>query len=139
MSVILALSVEFGCTTMQTTEPSVGTEVACIEGLVRYRSPGSSAVVPYGNVTITAWRHDKDQALTETKSDQEGSYCIEVPLGDYTVDLRVWGLEGFEAQNYICQGSVEKIDMGKRPRKCGGDCIQVDILAGCKERVEPRR
>jgi hypothetical protein len=139
MGLIFALSIAWGCTSMQATTPSVGTEVTCIEGFVRYRSPVSSTVLPYGDVTISAWHHDKDQALTETKSDQEGRYCIEVPLGDYTVDLRVWGLERFEAQNYICQGSVDKIDMGQRPRKCGGDCIQVDILAECKERVEPRR
>ena len=139
MGVILALSVAWGCTTMQATAPTAGIEVSCIEGFVRYRSPIDSAVLPYGNATITAWRHGNDQAITETKADQEGKYCIEVPLGDYTVDLRVWGLERFEAQNYICQGSVDKIDMGKRPGKCGSDCIQVDILAGCRERVEPRR
>lgn len=139
MFVILALSMAFGCTTKQPAAPSAGLEVTCIEGFVRYGSPVDSAVVPYGNATITAWRHDKDQALAETKADQEGRYCIEVPLGEYTVDLRVWGLERFEAQNYICQGSVDKIDTGKRPRKCGDDCIKVDILAGCKKRVEPRR
>jgi hypothetical protein len=136
---ILALSMVFGCATEQPTAPSPGTEVTCIEGVVRYRSPIDSTVVPYRNATITAWRSDKDQALTETKADQEGNYCIEVPLGDYTVDLRIFGLERFEAQNYICQGSMDKIDVGKRPRKCGGDCIQVDILAECRKRVEPRR
>ena len=139
MCVILALSIALGCTTKQATAPSVGTEVACIEGFVRYRSPIDSAVLPYGNGTITAWRHDKDQALTETKADQDGKYCIEVPLGDYTVDLRVWGLERFETQNYTCQGSADNIEIGKRPGKCGGDCMTVEILAGCKERVEPRR
>jgi hypothetical protein len=139
MGVILALSMVLGCTTAQSTAPLEDTDVFCIEGFVRYRSPIDAAVLPYANATITAWRHDNDQPLTETKADPDGRYCIEVPLGDYTVDLRVWGLERFEARNYICQGSVDNIDMGKRPSQCGGECITVDIPAGCKERVEPRR
>jgi len=60
IGVILALTVAWGCTTKQPTAASVGTAVACIEGFVRYRSPIDSALRPYGNATITAWRHDKD-------------------------------------------------------------------------------
>ena len=133
---ISLLILYFGCAPNQTVEGPAGSERACIEGTVRYRSPIDSTEVPYANTTINAWRHGTDQALVETKADQEGKYCIEVPLGGYTVDLRVWGLERFETQNYVCQGTAGNIDLGNTPAQCGGDCIKVDILAECRKRVE---
>jgi hypothetical protein len=134
--VISVLIIHFGCAPNQTVEVPAGSERACIQGTVRYRSPIDSAEVPYANTTINAWRHDTDQALVETKADQAGNYCVEVPLGEYTVDLRVWGLERFEAQNYVCQGTVDNVDLGNTPAQCGGDCINVDILAECRKRLE---
>jgi hypothetical protein len=102
------------------------------------KSPIDSKQVPYAGVSVTAWRPDKELALSETKTDSDGNYCIEVPAGDFRVDLRVWGTERMEGKSYICQGTAQNIDPGKGPKKCGADCFKTDILTQCEERTDRR-
>ena len=111
---------------------------SCIRGTVWYRSPVDTSKVPYARAKITAWRHGTREGLAETRADKRGRYCIEVPLGAM-VDLRVWGLEEFGGSNFICSGSADKIDPGPGAGKCGGDCIQVDIMTGCTDQIPKRR
>ena len=86
-----------------------------------------------------AWQSGKDGALVEAKAAKEGNYCIEIPLGGYSVDLRVWGLERSERTDFLCEGSVTNIDLGSISRECSkGNCLKVDITAQCRERVERR-
>lgn len=125
-----------GCSTQRTAVDHAGTDKTCIQGTVKYMNPVSAAWGPYGNAAVTAWQPEKDRALVETKTDKEGNYCIEVPLGG-PVDLRVWGLERFERTNFICEGSVSNIDAGSISKACGaGNCLKVDITVQCRERVE---
>jgi hypothetical protein len=102
------------------------------------KSPIDGSQVPYGGVIVNAWRHGKDLALAETKTQSDGSYCIEVPLEESHVDLRVWGMERMQGQSYICEGSVQNIDPGKTPKKCGEDCFKTDIVTECQEWVQRR-
>lgn len=102
------------------------------------KNPIDSKQVPWGGVTVNAWRHGKDLALAETKTDSDGNYCIEVPVGDSRVDLRVWGMERMEGTSYICDGSVQNIDPGKTPKKCGENCFKTDIMTQCHERTDQR-
>ena len=62
----------------------------CIQGRVLYQSPIDASPVPYPSATVSAWKKDADRALSEAQTDQNGSYCIEIPLVDYRVELRVW-------------------------------------------------
>jgi len=104
------------------------------------KNPIDSKQVPWGGVTVNAWRHGKDLALAETKTDSDGNYCIEVHVGDSRVDLRVWGMERMEGKSYICDGSVQNIDPGKTPKKCGEDCFKTDIMTKCqKDGSAPQR
>ena len=136
----VALVGVLGCATPQTPATSTGSAVTCIQGEVSYVNPVTSAMAPYPSVTVTAWRHGKDQGLAEVKADKDGKYCIEVPTGANTVDLRVWGLELFEGKNYVCEGSANNINTGSMTGKCGsGNCLRVNISAQCRERVERRR
>jgi len=129
-----------GCATPQAPAAAAGPGVTCIQGVVSYLNPITSAIVPYPFAAVSAWRHGKDQGLAETKADKEGKYCIEVPAGSHTLDLRVWGLELFEGNNYVCEGSANNIDLGSMIGRCGsGNCLKVDIRVECKERAERRR
>ncbi|MGE5843039.1 MAG: hypothetical protein ACM335_12205 [Deltaproteobacteria bacterium] len=101
-------------------------------------SPIDSKPVAYAGVSVNAWRHDKDVGLVETKTDSSGNYCIEVPVGDFRLDLRVWSMERMEGKSYICQGSVQEIDPGKTSKRCGEDCFKTDISAQCEERADQR-
>jgi hypothetical protein len=101
-------------------------------------SPIDSKPVAYAGVSVNAWHHEKDQALAETKTDKEGNYCIEAPVGSFRLDLRVWGMERMEGKSYICQGSAQNIDPGKTPKRCGEDCFRTDISAQCEERSDSR-
>ena len=143
-SIVLATGVfylfSFACSPPQVKLSPEGSQVTCIQGTVLYQSPVDSAQTSYANATVTAWRRDKNEPLVETKADDKGRFCIEVPLGDFSVDLRVWGLERFEGQNYICEGSADNIALGGGPKRCGaGDCTEVSIAAHCRERLERRR
>jgi hypothetical protein len=106
--------------------------------MVWMKSPIDSKLKAYAGVSVNAWRHDKDLALAESKTDSEGRYCIEVPVGNFRVDLRVWGMERMEGESYICQGSVQDVDSGKTPRRCGEDCFKTDITTQCEERADQR-
>lgn len=133
---ILALC--FGCGAPQIQGGPADSVKTCIQGKVWMKSPVDSAQVAYGGVGVTAWRHDKDLPIGETKADSEGNYCIEVPVGGFRVDLRVWGMERAGEKNHICQGSAENVDPGKTPKRCGEECLKADILALCEERAERR-
>ncbi len=111
---------------------------ACIRGTVWYRSPGDTGRVPYPRAKVTAWRHGTREGLAETRADGKGQYCIEVSLGA-EVDLRVWGLEDFGGTSFICRGSADKIVLGTGAERCGGDCIQVDIMTECTDQIPRRR
>ena len=112
--------------------------MTCIQGKIWMKSPIDSKPVPYAGITVNAWRHDKDLAVAETKSDSAGNYCIAVPVGNFRVDLRVWGMERMEEKSYICQGSVQNIDPRKTPKRCGEDCFKTDIMTQCEERADRR-
>jgi hypothetical protein len=138
--ILFAFSISVGCSTPQTPVDHSGASMTCIQGIVSYVSPINSARAPYANVTTTAWQSGKDRALVETKADQAGNYCIEIPLGSNRVDLRVWGLDRFDRTDYLCEGSVADIDLGSISRECSkGNCLKVDITAQCRERVDRRR
>jgi hypothetical protein len=128
----------FACGAPQIQGGATDSVKTCIQGKVWMKSPVDSKQLAYGGVSVTAWRHDKDVALVETKTDSNGNYCIEVPIGDFRLDLRVWGMERMEGKTYICQGSVQEIDPGKSPKRCGEDCFKTDILTQCEERADQR-
>ncbi len=128
----------FGCGAPQIQDAAADSVKTCIQGKVWMKSPIDSKQIPYAGAGVNAWRHDNDLAVSETKTDSDGSYCIEVPVGDFRVDLRVWGIERIERTSYICKGSVENIDPGKTPKTCGQDCFKVDILTQCEERTDRR-
>lgn len=128
----------FGCGGAQTPGVAADSVKTCIQGKVWMKNPVDSNRVPYGGVTVTAWRHGKDLPLAETRTDRDGNYCIEVPGGEGRVDLRVWGTERMEGKTYICQGTAENIDPGKTPKRCGEDCFRTDLSTQCEERAERR-
>ena len=112
----------------------------CVQGRVSYQSPIDASSVTYPSATVSAWKKDAEKALSEAQTDQRGNYCIEIPLVDHKVELRVWGLVFLEGTTYICQGSESNFVPDKTPLSCGADCKAVDIVTECKERVtSPRR
>jgi len=127
-----------GCSAKQIATLSDSIERSCIQGKVVYRITSDSAAAPYSSVTVTAWHHEKNQSLTETKTDQAGNYCIEVPLGDFQVDLRVWGMVHLPTTSYTCTGSEDNIDLGTAPNRCGENCKKIEIMTDCEE-FTPRR
>ena len=137
--IILLFFMQGGC--VPKPIESVGGDLGstCIQGNVSYKSPIDNSSVPYPSATVSAWKKDAEKALSEARTDQRGNYCIEIPLGDFRVDLRVWGLVFLEGTTYICQGSETNFDPGKTSLSCGEDCKSVDIVTECKERVPGRR
>ena len=112
----------------------------CIQGTVSYKNPIDASLTPYAGATISSWEQGADKALSEAQVNQTGKYCIEVPVADFKVDLRVWGSVFLEGNTYLCQGSVGDIDQGRHSASCGGgDCKVVDIVATCKKRVQNTR
>jgi hypothetical protein len=138
VSACALLSWCLGCGAPQIPGVPADSVRTCIHGKVWMKNPVDSKPVPYAGVTVNAWRHKKDLPLAETKTDSAGNYCIEVPVGDFRVDLRVWGMERMEEKSYICQGSVQNIDAGKTPKRCGEDCFKTDIMTQCEERADRR-
>jgi hypothetical protein len=128
----------FACGAPQIQGVPADSVKTCIQGKVWMKSAIDSKQIPYAGATVNVWRHDKDLALVETKTDSDGNYCIEVPVGDFRVDLRVWGMERMDGTSYICKGSVQNIDPGKTQKKCGEDCFKADILTQCEERMDRR-
>ena len=132
------LVVCLGCGAPQLQGGPTDSVKTCIQGKVWMKSPIVSKQVAYAGVSVNAWRHDKELALTETKTDGDGNYCLEVPVGNFRVDLRVWGMERIEGKSYICQGAVQGIDPGQTPKRCGENCFMTDILTQCEERADRR-
>jgi hypothetical protein len=128
----------FGCGAPPVQSGPADSVKTCIQGKVWMISPIDSKRVAYAGVNVNAWHHDKELAIVETKTDGGGNYCLEVPVGNFRVDVRVWGMERIEGKSYICQGSVQNIDPGKTPRRCGEDCFKTDILTQCEERADRR-
>lgn len=140
LMLIVGATFVFGCTPKQIPSLPEDIETTCIQGAVLYKSPLDGKEVPYAGATVGVWVHDTEQGLTETKTDASGNFCIEVPLGDFKVDVRVWGMTRLENKTYICKGSADNIDLGNIPRNCGtGDCLTVLISADCNEYIPIRR
>jgi hypothetical protein len=140
---VLFFMTSFGCGPEQQVQPSKPNEYlepVCFQGTVRYRNPSDEQPVPFAHVKVTAWRHNtKDQPFAEAMADAAGNYCLEVPLGDYGIDIRVWGMVNLGNKSYTCTVSANDIKVGKTKRKCGEDCATVDLLAECKEFIPTRR
>lgn len=137
--ILLSSSIAVGCSPVQVQSPSKDFEPTCIQGTVLYRTPANSTPVPYPYAGVNAWRHGTGQGLAETKTDGAGNYCIEVPLGDFTVDLRVWGVNRVGGTSYTCKGSQNDIDPGTIRKECGEDCVRIDIVTDCDEFRPPYR
>jgi len=133
----LLFSITVGCSSVQVPTPPEDFEPTCIQGTVWYRTPNDATPVRYPHARVSAWRHGTDQGLAETIADSGGNYCIEVPLGDSGVDLRVFGLLRLSGKGYMCKGSKENVDPGETSKRCGEDCLEIDILTECQE-FQPR-
>jgi hypothetical protein len=135
--VVIISTLIAGCSTKQTAALPDGLERSCIQGRVYYRIPADSApattTTPFPSVAVSAWNHEKNQPLTETKTDQAGNYCIEVPLADFHIDLRVWGMVNLPATSFTCTGSAVNIDPGSAPNRCGENCQEIEIMTDCKK------
>jgi hypothetical protein len=139
MVVVVISTMMAGCSARQMVTLQDNNERSCAQGRVFCKIPTDSAPVPYASVTVTAWHHEKNQPLTETKTDREGNYCIEVPLGDFQVDLRVWGMVQLPTISYTCTGSEDNIDLGTAPKRCGENCKKIEIMLDCKEFIPVRQ
>ena len=138
LAVCALLAWSLGCAGPQIQTVPADAAKTCIRGTVWMKSPVDSKQVPYAGVSVTVWRQDKNLALVEAKTDGDGNYCVEIPVGEYRVDLRVWGMERIEGTGYLCEGSVQNVDPGKTPKKCGEDCFKADIATQCEERTDRR-
>jgi hypothetical protein len=136
--ILLSLIVA-GCGAKQTGKPIEAVEFTCVRGAVWYRSPTDATLIRFPYAKITAWRHETDDPLGETQADESGNYCIEVPAGDFGVDLRVWGLKKMGSVSYTCTGSADAIKVATGAMKCSGECIETDIVADCSEFIPRRR
>ena len=125
---------------VQPPKPIQYAEPVCIQGTVRYRNPGDANLVPFANVKVSAWRHNETKKpFAEAMADAAGKYCLEVPLGEYGVDIRVWGMVNLGSKSYTCTASEDDVKLGKTSRKCGEDCITADLVASCREFIPTRR
>ena len=127
-----------GCGAPPLQKAAADAAKTCIQGKVWMKSPVDSKQVPYAGVSVNVWRQDKNLPLVEAKTDGDGNYCVEIPVGEYRVDLRVWGMERIEGKGYLCEGSVQDVDPGKTSKKCGEDCFKADIATQCEERTDRR-
>ena len=131
-----------GCGAGQKVQPSKQIEYAnpvCFQGTVQYGHPVESSIVPFANVKVSAWRHNETKKpFAEAMADAKGKYCLEVPLGDHGVDIRVWGMVNVGSKSYTCTASQDDLKLGNTSRRCGQDCITVDLVASCSE-FNPRR
>ena len=138
--IILLFAILVGCVPKPIESVGGNLGSTCVQGRVSYQSPIDASSVTYPSATVSAWKKDAEKALSEAQTDQRGNYCIEIPLVDHKVELRVWGLVFLEGKTYICQGSESDFDPGKTSLSCGDDCKVVDIVTECKERIpSPRR
>jgi hypothetical protein len=143
ISLILSLLTAMGCGPEQKVQPPKPIEYAepvCIQGTVQYRHPETSNLVSFANVKVSAWRHNETKKpFAEAMADATGKYCLEVPLGDYGVDIRVWGMVNLGSKSYTCTASENDIKLGMTTKKCGEDCITADLVASCSEFKPSRR
>ncbi len=129
-----------GCGPRQIEPPVETLESTCVEGTVWYRGPTDSALLRYPRAKITVWRHKTKDSLGETQADRSGNFCMDVPAGDFKMDLRVWGLQRLSKTSYTCDGSEEAVGLGTSGTKCRkGGCIKVDIVAGCRKFIPGQR
>jgi len=139
MALLCELGMLTACTPIRKELPPGDLEVGCIEGTVWHRTADASNPVPYPHAKISAWRHGTDKPLGETKANEKGAYCIEVPLGSFQVDLRVWGYARLKGKDFIFRGSRDGIDLGTNADRCGGDCIKADIVTDITDQIPQRR
>jgi hypothetical protein len=143
LTLIFYFMMAIGCGPEQQVQPSKPIEYVepvCFQGTVQYRLPEESNLVPFANVKVSAWRHNETKKpFAEAMADAAGKYCLEVPLGDYGVDIRVWGMVNLGNKSYTCTVSENDIKQGKTKKKCGEDCATVDLLAECREFIPTRR
>jgi hypothetical protein len=143
LTLIFYFMMAIGCGPEQQVQPPKPIEYlepVCFQGTVQYRNPSDAQLVLFANVKVTAWRHNtKVQPFAEAMADAAGNYCLEVPLGEYGVDIRVWGMVNLANKSYTCSVSANDIKLGKTKKKCGEDCATVDLLAECKEFIPTRR
>lgn len=137
---VLVVSVLAACTPIQKEAPGTSLPSTCIQGSVQYRLPPDAAPLPYARVKVAAWRQGTEQPLAETETDDQGRYCIELPVALSGVDLRVWGMRTVGYDQYVCKGSADDIDVGTVSKYCSSnDCLVVDITTDCTRYVSPRR
>jgi hypothetical protein len=143
ISLILSVAIAIGCASEQQVQPPKPVEYAepvCIQGTVNYLHPSDSRPAPFANVKVTAWRHDETKKpFAGAVANATGGYCLEVPLGDYGVDIRVWGMVNLGDKSYACTASEDDIKLGNTTKKCGEDCTTVNLVAECKEFIPSRR
>ena len=136
--IVLAFITLLSCAPKPFEGISSDATMTCIQGRVSYKNPIDGSLTPYPGATISSWDQTADKALSESRTNQAGDYCIEVPVADFKIDLRVWGSVFLDGNTYLCQGSAGNIDQGKHATSCG-DCKVVDIVATCKERIQNTR
>jgi hypothetical protein len=143
LALVFSSTVAVGCGPEQQVQPPKPIqyqEPFCFRGSVHYRHPSDSQPVPFVNIKVTAWRHDETKKpFAEAMADAAGNYCLEVPLGDYGVDIRVWGMVNLGNKSYTCTASEDDIKLGKTTKKCGSGCTTVDLVASCREFIPTRR
>jgi hypothetical protein len=143
ISLIFSVAIAIGCASEQQVLPPKPIKYAdpvCFQGTVHYLHPSDSQHVPFANVKVTAWRHDETKKpFAEAMANAMGKYCLEVPLGDYGVDIRVWGMVNLGNKSYTCTASEDDIKLGKTVKKCGEDCTTVNVIAECREFKPTRR
>ena len=136
--IVLIFPTLLSCAPKPFGDVSSDSTITCIQGRVSYKNPIDASLTPYAGATISSWDQSADKALSETRTNQMGDYCIEVPVADFKIDLRVWGSVFLKGTTYLCQGAAEDIDQGNHATSCG-DCKVVDIVATCKERIPNTR
>lgn len=135
---IIAFSLISGCASPEKQPEKVSSESTCVQGTVWHRPPDKAQPVVYPHVNIYVWSHGKNEPLTETKADKQGRFCVDVPRGEYTVDLRAIGLMDAAGERYKCRGSADDISLGNEVKTCGEECVKADIMTEC-EIFYPRR
>ena len=136
---ILLSAVIAGCGPREIERPADSLGSTCVEGTVWYRGSTHPDLVRYPFAKITAWRHKTDSPLGETQAGKSGSYCLEVPAGDFKMDLRIWGLQRLGKLSYTCNGSVNAIELGTNAMRCGEECIKLDIVTDCRKFIPGQR
>lgn len=137
--IILLFVALFSCAPKPFGGISDDSTITCIQGKVSYKNPIDGSSTPYPGATVSAWQQGAEKPLSDARTNQIGLYCIEVPVGDFKMELRVWGSVLLGGTTYICQGLEGDINQGEAFISCGGDCKVVDIITECKERIPSRR